>query len=409
MGHKDIRLLLTREQRRQWPFPDGTSYVVNETSEGLLIRPSEPLLTKIYLEPTSNCNLHCRTCVRNSWQESGGTMTMRTFVEFLTHIKKIKSLNTISLWGFGEPLMHPDIIKMIRSIKKLGLQAEIITNGTLLSSDMSKELVRSKLDRLILSIDGTSPESHSLIRPESDLQDLIHKVSFLNAYKKMRNNKSPEIGMEFVLSKRNIEELPELPRIARLLCADFIIISNIIPYTEDFKNDILYGLSVSKINPRSMRSNWCPEVILPRIDKRPEYVESVANLVLKTESAGIPSSPNTSAEGYCPFIWKGALAVRWDGEVSPCIPLMHSYTCYVLGREKTIRRYSIGNINNESIKDIWQKNEFKDFRKRVRKFDFSPCIHCDCMMAESNEEDCFGSPFPTCGDCLWAHHVVICP
>jgi len=134
------------------------------------------------------------------------------------------------------------------------------------------------------------------------------------------------------------------------------------------------------------------------------------DILLKTESAGIPSNPNTNAEGFSPFIWKGAVAVRWDGEVSPCIPLMHSHTCYVLGREKTIRRYVIGNINNESLEDIWAKGEFTAFRKRVQEFDFSPCIHCDCMLAESYEEDCFGgSPFPTCGDCLWAHRVVICP
>ena len=86
-GHKDIRLLLTKEQRRGWRFPDGISYMVTETSDGLLLRPSEPLLTKIYLEPTSKCNLHCRTCVRNSWKESGGTMTMQTFKAFLKHAK----------------------------------------------------------------------------------------------------------------------------------------------------------------------------------------------------------------------------------------------------------------------------------------------------------------------------------
>ena len=105
----------------------------------------------------------------------------------------------------------------------------------------------------------------------------------------------------------------------------------------------------------------------------------------------------------------GAGVVAWNGDVSPCVALMHSYTCYVLGKRKAVRRYSLGNILDENVLEIWNRQEYRSFRKRLLSFDFAPCVHCDCDLAEANEEDCFGSPFPTCGDCLWARGVILCP
>jgi len=99
-----------------------------------------------------------------------------------------------------------------------------------------------------------------------------------------------------------------------------------------------------------------------------------------------------------------------DGELSPCVALLHSYTCYVLGREKRIRRYTLGNVARDGIGDIWGRKDYRGFRQRVLDFDFSPCTDCGgCDMAESNEEDCFGNSFPVCGDCLWAKGIIQCP
>ncbi len=106
---------------------------------------------------------------------------------------------------------------------------------------------------------------------------------------------------------------------------------------------------------------------------------------------------------------EGAAAVAWDGGVSPCIALMHSYRCYVMGRQKDIRRYTLGNIADEPLPTIWEREEYRRFRTRVQRFDFSPCTDCGgCNLAETNEEDCFGNSFPVCGDCLWARGVLRC-
>jgi MoaA/NifB/PqqE/SkfB family radical SAM enzyme len=95
--------------------------------------------------------------------------------------------------------------------------------------------------------------------------------------------------------------------------------------------------------------------------------------------------------------------------VSPCPPLLHSYTCYIRGWKKFFRRYECGNLKEHSLKSIWLQPDYSIFRERVRKFDFSPCTDCcGCEFAEKNEADCQGNPFPVCGDCLWARGILRC-
>jgi hypothetical protein len=66
-------------------------------------------------------------------------------------------------------------------------------------------------------------------------------------------------------------------------------------------------------------------------------------------------------------------------------------------------------LPDQSLKAIWLQPDYVAFRERVRSFNFSPCTDCGgCDLGESNEEDCFGNPFPVCGDCLWARGVLRC-
>jgi hypothetical protein len=115
------------------------------------------------------------------------------------------------------------------------------------------------------------------------------------------------------------------------------------------------------------------------------------------------------ANNLCPFVGADACAVAWHGGVSPCPPLLHTYSCFIRGREKQMIRWRAGRLPDETMAAVWAKQAYAEFRDRVRCFDFSPCTHCGgCDLAETNEEDCFGNPRPVCGDCLWARGVVRC-
>jgi MoaA/NifB/PqqE/SkfB family radical SAM enzyme len=117
-----------------------------------------------------------------------------------------------------------------------------------------------------------------------------------------------------------------------------------------------------------------------------------------------------SAKDRCPFIESGAGVIGWDGGFSPCLPLLHSHTSFVLDRERYSRRWIVGNIVEKSLSDLWNDPKHIAFREHVQSFDFAPCASCGgCEAADCNEEDCEGNTFPTCGGCLWAQGMIQCP
>jgi MoaA/NifB/PqqE/SkfB family radical SAM enzyme len=222
----------------------------------------------------------------------------------------------------------------------------------------------------------------------------------------------PEIGIEFVLMRRNLDEVRNLRALASELGASFIVLTNVLPYTKEVSDEILYWISADRPWADG-RSTWFPKISVPRFDARRENLEPLASLIWP---AGGTAEPIQRADrfpdndGHCRFVEQGSMAVGWDGAVSPCIALMHSYTCFVLDREKRIRRYVLGNVGEEDVRGIWEKEEYRRFRKRVLDFDFPPCIHCGgCDFVDGNEQDCYSSTFPSCGDCLWARNIIVCP
>jgi len=344
--------------------------------------------------------------MRNTWEEKGGDMTPATYAAILKGAKEIKSLRTLAFWGIGEPLTHAYIADMIRDATAAGYETELITNGLLLDSKTSEDLILAGLGTLVVSIDGVSHESHTDIREGADLGDVLNNVRAFAAMRRELSRSNPEIGIEFVAMRRNMADLKHLQSLARTIEATFIIVTNVLPYSEELKDEILYWLSAGDIYPQT-RSKWRPEVQLPRFDSRPEIAENLRGLAPHAATGGSrPGGP----DGFCPFVWDGTVSISWKGEVSPCVALMHSYSCFILGRQKKIKSYSVGNVNRRRLSTIWNSDEFRKFRKKVREFEFSPCVSCGgCEMAESNEEDCIGATFPTCGDCLWARGILLCP
>lgn len=405
----DGRLRLPDDQKRKWGLQPGADFLVQERPEGLLLRREDPLLSRVYVEPTNRCNLNCRTCVRNSWSEPEGFMSMDSYRRLATDLHRVPSLQKVSFWGFGEPLLHPDIVEMVALAKDTGARTEIVTNGMLLTPELSRRLVEVELDSIVFSVDGATPDVYSDVRIGAQMELLFQNVRHLLAYRAERPEAKPEIGIEFVAMRRNLSDLPKLRLLANSIRASFIIVSNLLPYTEEMSDEILYGWNAGTCYP-VFRSRWSPDILLPRMDRRRDVMAAVAALLEHTYQNDFPIGRLDNAAGYCRFVGEGTAAITWKGDVAPCVALMHSYNCYVMRRPKRIRAYSLGNIDEEGIAEIWEKDEFAAFRKRVQRFGFSPCTDCGgCDFAETNEEDCFGNSFPTCGDCLWAKGVLQCP
>jgi len=167
-----------------------------------------------------------------------------------------------------------------------------------------------------------------------------------------------------------------------------VLVTHLLPHTLDVAEEILYdsdqpvGPPLSWLVPDQWSMVW-GRMDLPRT--------------------------KWGAEPRCRFVANRSLVVGWDGGVSPCYPLMHSYPYYIYGRLKNVTRYVLGNVREQPLVDIWTSDECVAFRAKVREFRFTSCVDCGlgCAYTEENE-DCLGN-VPSCADCLWAQDIIRCP
>ena len=101
--------------------------------------------------------------------------------------------------------------------------------------------------------------------------------------------------------------------------------------------------------------------------------------------------------------------MAWHGGVSPCPPLLHTYTCFVSGREKHDDPLAGGPAAGADAGGDLGEPGLRRL-PRARAALRLPSLHRlrGCDLAETNEEDCFGNPHPVCGDCLWARGIIRC-
>ena len=378
-------------------------------------------LRKVYVEPTNACNLDCRTCVRHAWDEPEG------FMDWLVYERVVEGLAaagheaptrgaapgcaaaesaTVAFMGLGEPLLHPRLVDMVRLATERGLATEVTTNALLLDEPMADALVAAGLRQLVVSIDGATAETFGKVRSGASLATVVRNVQHLQDKREFVDGPRVRVGLEFVAMRSNVAELPGLNRVAAQLGASFIIVSNVLAYTPELVAETLYDRSATGCSAPASTSS--PHWRLPRFDWDESVGAAVGQAIERAQGVSIADQDFAAASGHCPFVEAGACAVAWHGGVSPCPPLLHTYTCFVQGREKLITRWEAGSLSEQPMAAIWAQPDYAAFRDRVRRFDFTPCTDCACELAEGNLEDCLGNPHPVCGDCLWARGIVRC-
>jgi MoaA/NifB/PqqE/SkfB family radical SAM enzyme len=279
----------------------------------------------------------------------------------------------------------------------------------MLTPEISRGLIKADLDMLWVSIDGATPESYADVRLGAALPEVLANLKHFRDIRTEKHLLTPEIGIVFVAMKRTITDLPSVLRIGSQLDVTRVLVTNVIPYNEELKNEILYSQAIMDIlyQPPLQVSH----MKLPKIDVY-QIVRDQLYRALRNggQSVSIGGAILGKASDRCPFIENGVTAINWEGNLSPCLPLMHSYVSFLDERKRVSRRYVIGNIAEWTLPDLWNTLEYVELRERVQAFTFSHCIFCaGCELSWANEKDCRGNAFPTCGGCLWAQGVIQCP
>lgn len=279
-------------------------------------------------------------------------MSDHVLMEVYKHITADAHLESVMLAGMGEPLLHGKVTEIVQKVSSAGKKAEILTNATLLNEKLCDELIDAGLDILWVSLDDAHTENIT------DFDMVIKNIKYFNGVR----GDSCRLGFTFVATKPDITEIKEL---ARKFSCDEINISGEIPS---------------------------------------EPTESICSLnAILNESEALHKN-------YCPFVGEEKCFIKWNGDISPCMQLLHNSYTYLYEEKRKVSAYSFGNLLSSSLEQIWNSDKYVAFRERVKNFEFPDCTLCDgCDDRLENKSDCMFNEMPTCGACLWAQNIARCP
>ncbi len=340
-------------------------------------------MKKIYLELTNRCNLNCVMCYRNSWETPLDDMTKETLDKIATGLNKDVG---IVFGGIGEPSVAKQFEYAVRLFKDHRL--EITTNGVL--SKRNLDMICQHFDNIIVSVDGTE-ETYFHIR-KTDFKQVINTLEFIKNYKKNNRLRTPQIEFAFVLSKNNKDSLFSVIDLASQYDVKRVLVSHLLPQNDAQTKAIYYD---EHFNAEGRK--FAAEVSNYAYFKN-RVVVSFPYMEIKTER-------------LCHFIENDYTYIDFKGDVVPCYRLASTYKEYVFGRKKQVKKHTFGNVNTQSIQDIYHSEVYQCFRHAVHYSLHPSCVDCEfrdgCDFIETSEYDCSGYS-PSCADCLWNRRIIRC-
>jgi MoaA/NifB/PqqE/SkfB family radical SAM enzyme len=322
----------------------------------------EPRFDWIQVEITSDCQAACIYCPRTAYRDCWPNQYLP-----LDSFKKLEPAfahsRMVHLQGWGEPFLHPDFFSMAAIAKAAGCRVGTTTNGMLLKPDLITRIVTVPLDTLAFSLAGTD-SNNDKIRKGTNLRIVLETIRAVDREKKRVNSQKPFIHIAYMLFRSRIEDLDQLPSLLQGQGIDQVVIS-----TLDFVSEPDLEFEIIRPTPTEEYKN---------LEQR---LQDVVQAGLKK---GLPIHFNLpSAQGRrreCTENVGRALCVASDGSVTPCVftnlqipggEYLHQ------GKIKCYERLVFGNINLESLTDIWRKKDYRYFRGSFRHHHLaSPCQGC---------------------------------
>jgi putative metalloenzyme radical SAM/SPASM domain maturase len=403
-------------------------------------------------------------CVRQNDESRilEGDLAMETFLSLEPAFSQLQAL---ILNGIGEPLMHPRLEEFIAISRRSladGAWVGFQTNGILMNEKRASTLVDSGLDRICISVDSVSGDIFRQIRDGGELAAVDRALAALKKARDQRGRSALRVGIEFVLMRDNLRELPEALRFAAAHDVSFAIVSQLLPYSLSSTDDAVYdtntqsAIAIFKDWERRAAQNGVDvrryfDVFMKVVKDSDEqqvfdYVEKMKadavsqDVALQLErllsrdeawyeeaervleeaeriaaDAGIDLTlPEMAPKNTrkCEFVESDSAFISWDGDVHPCYFLWHRYACYVGGWEKKVKPRVFGNLSDQTIDEIWKSPDFRSFREGVRRYEFPFCFDCSFALCnyvdgEEFEHDCYTGLVP-CGACLWCTGLFHC-
>lgn len=274
----------------------------------------------ISIEPTTACNLRCPECpsgLRSFTRDTGNLKS-----DFFSRIiDQLHSRLTYLIFYFqGEPYINPEFLDMVQYAHRKNIYTITSTNGHFLNDENAKKTVESGLDRMIISVDGTTQEVYENYRKKGKLDVVLQGARNMVKWKKALNSATPHLIFQFLVVKPNEHQIDEVHQLAKEIGVDEVKLKSAQIYDYKQGNELIPTLDKYS-----------------RYRKQPDGSYVVKNNLLN----------------HCWKLWH-ACVITWDGMVVPC--------CF--DKDASHR---LGDLKQNSFKSIWQSSHYQNFRSTLLK------------------------------------------
>jgi radical SAM protein with 4Fe4S-binding SPASM domain len=286
----------------------------------------------ISFEPTTSCNLRCPECPSGlrAFSRPTGMLQKDFFTETIDELSK--DLSYLVFYFQGEPFLNPEFLSMVKYAAEKKIYTATSTNAHYLKDEIAKRTVESGLDRLIISIDGTTQETYEQYRVGGNLSKVLEGAANIVKWKRELKSKTPFVIFQFLVVKHNEHQVEDVKRLAKEVGVDDVWLKTAQVY--DYKND--------------------PNNLIPENKKYSRYQ--------KGKNGEMEFKGNNA--NHCWRLWHDPV-ITWDGAVVPC--------CF----DKDAL-HKLGSLREESFASLWKNSNYRRFRADVLKSrkNIDICANC---------------------------------
>jgi len=278
---------------------------------------------EVWIENTNMCNAKCVMCPRETHDRPLGVMDISLYEKLIREIAEYKhTVKRVHLHNYGEPLLDKRIVERISLAKEYGIpHLYFVTNGSLLTEELSRQLINAGHDEIKVSFYGTDKETYNATMKNLDFDRTIRNLQAFFSIRKEMNAKNPKVVIQYLpqeVNKAQNEKFEEL-------------------FGSLIDEEIGDSLCVFSLH------NWAGGRDYEDIEMR-------------------------SIKNTCFYPWK-TMVILHDGSVVLCCLDYNG-------------KLVVGNAKEQTIKEIWTGERYAEVRRKFISLDYSDysvCQECDII------------------------------
>lgn len=302
-----------------------------------------PFLWDIEVEITTRCYLKCIMCEHTYWKDKSYLSKDLRFEDFKGLMDGTPNLKWINLTGEGSAFLNKDFMKIIRYCKEKGLYVDFSHDFHLISYIEMRELIQLGVDRIYWSFDGCTRGTYEKIRVGANFDKVIENIKRFMELKKEMGSPLPEICFRYCFFKENLDEVDMVPHFLDML------VDEVRDYGDEPSINFVALLEFEETKGWEVE---IPNAVISQVDEDSRLFgfKNYWSHVTHIEEDKAPLD-------YCTF-WSEPY-IMITGHVVPCCAVLMS------NNRPNLEIMAFGNIYNQSLKEIWDSDRYRRFRKMV--------------------------------------------